>query len=214
MSSAEGVYYLGNWYNVSDYSLSGNIFLTIALALALGVWQLAFLKIVSGILVSRAKKLGASQSAVLGIVLYGLWALTLICGIGLLISIWTWLAPAAAIIWNVSIHHYLFMAALLFAIGFFGVIVRRNAISILMCLELMLNAVNLNFVAFNQVWGLHVTRAAFTSNEDVLSPVGQIFTIFVIIIAAAEAAVGLAIILALYRRRETVMVEDANVMRW
>lgn len=115
---------------------------------------------------------------------------------------------------TISIDHYLIIAAIIFSIGFFGVMVRRNAISILMCIELMLNAVNLNFVAFNQVWGLKITRAAFTSNEDVLSPVGQVFSVFVIIIAAAEAAVGLAIILALYRQRQSVLVEDANLMRW
>ena len=115
---------------------------------------------------------------------------------------------------TVSIHHYLIVAAILFCIGFYGVIVRRNAISILMSLELMLNAVNINFVAFDQVWGLKQTRAAFTSNEDVFSPVGQIFTIFIIIIAAAEAAVGLAIILAFYRKRKTIFVEDADLMRW
>ena len=120
--------------------------------------------------------------------------------------------------WNIfktiSIHHYLVVSAILFTIGIFGVIVRRNAISILMCIELMLNSVNLNFVAFNQIWGYKITRAAFTSNEDVLSPVGQVFTAFIIITAAAEAAVGLAIILALYRQRQSVMVEDANLMRW
>ncbi|MEP0814754.1 MAG: NADH-quinone oxidoreductase subunit NuoK [bacterium] len=115
---------------------------------------------------------------------------------------------------TVSIHHYLLVAAAIFAIGFFGVIVRRNAISVLMSLELMLNAVNINFVAFNNIWGLKQTRAAFTSIEDVWSPVGQIFAIFVIIIAAAEAAIGLAIIVAFYRIRQSVMVEDADLMRW
>jgi NADH:ubiquinone oxidoreductase subunit K len=124
-----------------------------------------------------------------------------------LLDIWS-------IIKTVSIHHYLIVSAIIFTIGIFGVIVRRNAISILMCIELMLNSVNLNFVAFNQIWGYKITRAAFTSNEDVLSPVGQVFTAFIIIIAAAEAAVGLAIILALYRQRQSVMVEDANLMRW
>jgi len=120
--------------------------------------------------------------------------------------------------WNIfkhiSIHHYLTVAAIIFTIGFYGVIVRRNAISILMSIELMLNAVNLNFVAFNQIWGLKITRAAFTSNEDVLTPVGQIFAIFIIIIAAAEAAVGLAIVIAFYRQRHSVKVEDADLMRW
>ena len=122
------------------------------------------------------------------------------------------------IVWNVattiSIHHYLLIAAFVFAVGFYGVIVRRNAISVLMSLELMLNAVNINFVAFNNIWGLKQTRAAFTSQVDIYSPVGQVFAAFVIIVAAAEAAIGLAIILAFYRLRQSVMVEDADLLRW
>ncbi len=106
------------------------------------------------------------------------------------------------------------VGSFLFCIGLYGVLVRRNAIAILMSTELMLNGVNVLFVMFNRWWGLKVTRAAFTSAEQVLSPVGQIFTIFVIIIAAAEAAVGLAIIIAMYRARKSVNVEDFNLMKW
>ncbi|OGK09554.1 MAG: NADH-quinone oxidoreductase subunit K [Candidatus Riflebacteria bacterium RBG_13_59_9] len=106
------------------------------------------------------------------------------------------------------------MAAFLFCIGFYGVIVRRNAIAVLMSTELMLNGVNVLFVAFNRWWGLKITRAAFTSAEQVLSPVGQIFAIFIIIVAAAEAAVGLAIIIAIYRVRKSANIEDLNMMKW
>lgn len=106
------------------------------------------------------------------------------------------------------------VGSFLFCIGLYGVMVRRNAISILMSTELMLNGVNILFVMFNRWWGLKVTRAAFTSAEQVLSPVGQIFAIFVIIIAAAEVAVGLAIIIAMYRARRSVNVEDFNLMKW
>jgi len=106
------------------------------------------------------------------------------------------------------------VSAFLFCVGFYGVIVRRNAIAVLMSTELMLNSVNILFVAFNRWWGLKITRAAFTSIENVYSPVGQIFAIFVIIVAAAEAAVGLAIVLAIYRARKTANIEDLSLMRW
>ncbi len=106
------------------------------------------------------------------------------------------------------------IASFLFCVGFYGVIVRRNAIAVLMATELMLNAVNILFVAFNRWWGMKLTRAAFTSIENVYSPVGQVFAIFVIIIAAAEAAVGIAIVLALYRTRRSANIEDASLMKW
>jgi NADH:ubiquinone oxidoreductase subunit K len=101
-----------------------------------------------------------------------------------------------------------------FCIGWYGVLVRRNAIAVLMATEIMLNGVNIIFVAFNRWWGLKITRAAFTAAEQVLSPVGQIFAIFIIIVAAAEAAVGLAIIIAIYRTRRTANLEDLNTMKW
>lgn len=106
------------------------------------------------------------------------------------------------------------IGALLFCIGWYGVLVRRNAIAVLMATEIMLNGVNVIFVAFNRWWGLKITRAAFTAAEQVLSPVGQIFAIFIIIVAAAEAAVGLAIIIAIYRTRRTANLEDLNTMKW
>ena len=91
----------------------------------------------------------------------------------------------------------LFFSALLFTIGVIGVLTRRNAIIVFMCVELMLNAVNLSFVAFAQVYGA----------------AGQVFVFFVMTVAAAEAAVGLAIIIALFRHRQTVNLSSINLLK-
>ena len=91
----------------------------------------------------------------------------------------------------------LFVSAVLFTLGVAGVLVRRNAIVIFMCVELMLNAVNLTFIALAQTLGV----------------AGQIFVFFVMAVAAAEAAVGLAIILAIYRHRRTVNIENINLLK-
>lgn len=101
----------------------------------------------------------------------------------------------------VPLWMYLFVATALFCIGAFGVLTRRNAVAILMCVELMLNAVNINLVAF---WRY---RAALETN-------GQAFAAFVFVVAAAEAAVGLAIIISVYRRRRSVIVEEVNLLKW
>ena len=91
----------------------------------------------------------------------------------------------------------LFFSALLFTIGVIGVLTRRNAIIVFMCVELMLNAVNLTFVAFAQVYGV----------------AGQVFVFFVMTVAAAEAAVGLAIIIALFRHKQTVDLSNINILK-
>ena len=95
--------------------------------------------------------------------------------------------------------HYLFLGALLFTIGVIGVLTRRNVIIILMSIELILNAVNINLVAFSR---------------QLLSVNGQIFAIFVITDAAAEAAVGLGIIIAFFRNRETVNADEIDLLKW
>ena len=95
--------------------------------------------------------------------------------------------------------HYTILSATLFMIGVIGVLLRRNIIIILMSIELILNAVNINLVAYSNQW-------------QNLS--GQVFAVFVIAVAAAEAAVGLGIILAFYRNKETVNIDEMNVMRW
>ena len=95
--------------------------------------------------------------------------------------------------------HYMLLSAALFMIGVVGVLVRRNIIVIFMSIELILNAVNINLVALSNQWH---------------HAVGQVFAIFVIAVAAAEAAVGLGIILAFYRNKETVNIDEMNLMRW
>ena len=95
--------------------------------------------------------------------------------------------------------HYTVLSAALFSIGVIGVLVRRNVIIIFMAIELMLNAVNINLVA----------QARYLENL-----VGQVFVVFVIAVAAAEAAVGLGILLAFFRNKETVNIDEMNIMRW
>ena len=105
----------------------------------------------------------------------------------------------------VTLNDYLFVSGLLFAIGFAGVMVRRNIIVIFMCLELMLNAANLSLVAFSR---FNVTPAG-TPNYN-----AQVLVFFIITVAAAEVAVGLAIIVALYRAKQTVQVSDINKLQF
>lgn len=100
-----------------------------------------------------------------------------------------------------TLYHYLLVGSALFCIGLFGALAKRNAIAILMGIELMLNSVNLNLVAFSKF----VSPAQLT---------GQIFAIFVIVVAAAEVAVGLALIVAIYKSRITVNVEDLDWLKW
>ena len=97
------------------------------------------------------------------------------------------------------IDHAIALSAILFAIGAVGAITRRNLIVVLMSIELMLNAVNLALVAFSRLWG----------NLD-----GQVFVLMVIVVAAAEVAVGLGIVISLFRNRESVNVEDVSLLKW
>ncbi len=100
---------------------------------------------------------------------------------------------------QVPLEAYLILSAFLFVVGVIGVATRRNALIIFMSIELMLNAVNLSFLAF----------ARFLDSMD-----GQIFVFFVMVVAAAEVAVGLAIIIAIYRNRETLDVAELNLLKW
>lgn len=99
----------------------------------------------------------------------------------------------------IPVGHYLFLSLALFLIGVVGVLTRRNVIVILMSIELILNAVNINLVAFSRMFG------------DVA---GQVFAIFIITDAAAEAAVGLGIIIAFFRNRETVLADEMDMLKW
>lgn len=100
-----------------------------------------------------------------------------------------------------SLEHYLVLAAILFSIGLYGALAKRNAIIILMSIELMLNGVNIAMVAFSR----YIVPLLLT---------GQIFAIFIMVVAAAEAAVGLAIIITIYRNRESVDATEVNLMKW
>ena len=101
----------------------------------------------------------------------------------------------------IPLSWYLLLAAALFCIGLYGVLARKNAVAILMGIELMLNAVNINLVAF---W-----RYLAPANMG-----GQVFAIIVFTVAAAEAAVGLALIISIYRRRQTVVAEEVDLLKW
>jgi NADH-quinone oxidoreductase subunit K len=96
-------------------------------------------------------------------------------------------------------HHYLILSGLLFALGAAGVVLKKNIISIFLCIELMLNAANLSFIAFSR----------YLNQVD-----GQIVVFFVMVVAAAEAAVGLAITVVVYRNRKSLNIDDADLMKW
>jgi NADH-quinone oxidoreductase subunit K len=100
---------------------------------------------------------------------------------------------------TVTVNHYLVLSAILFSIGTFGVLTKKNAIVIFMCIELMLNAVNLTFIALSH----------FLGNLE-----GQVFVFFVMTVAAAEAAVGLALMIAFFRNKESIDVEEFNLLKW
>ena len=101
----------------------------------------------------------------------------------------------------IPLSHILIFTTLFFLTGFYGALTRRNAIGILMSIEIMLNAVNINLVAFSRL----LTASPIT---------GQIFAVFVIVLAAATAAVGLAIVLAIYRNQKTVYTDEIDLLKW
>ncbi len=98
----------------------------------------------------------------------------------------------------ISVYHYMTVSAILFAMGTYGVLTRRNAIVIFMCIELMLNSVNLTFIALS---------------SHLQSMDGQVFVLFVMTVAAAEAAVGLALMISFYRNRDSIDVDDMNLLK-
>jgi len=102
---------------------------------------------------------------------------------------------------SIGLEHYLILSVILFSIGLYGALSKRNAIIILMSIEIMLNAVNIAMVAFSR----YIVPLLLT---------GQVFAIFIMVVAAAEAAVGLAIIMAIYRSRGTIDVTEINLMKW
>ncbi len=120
---------------------------------------------------------------------------------GLTVSVGTWGAFVALTAQQEPLIRFLTFGAVLFAIGMYGMVVSRNAVRVLMSIELMLNAVNINLVAFARY-------------VDPINVKGQIFAIFVLAVAAAEAAVGLAIVLAIYRNMATVDMDRFNLLKW
>src|SRR5215216_1438603 len=106
---------------------------------------------------------------------------------------------------NPDLSKFLVIGALLFIIGVAGVLTRRNIIVIFMSIELILNAANLNFIAFSR----------YLQEQGSLNAVaGQVFTVFIIVVAAAEAAIGLGLVIALYRNRETIFVDKIDLLKW
>jgi NADH-quinone oxidoreductase subunit K len=106
---------------------------------------------------------------------------------------------------NPDLSKFLVIGALLFIIGVAGVLTRRNIIVIFMSIELILNAANLNFIAFSRY-------LSETNADNALA--GQLFAVFVIVVAAAEAAIGLGIVIALYRNKETIWVDEIDLLKW
>jgi|ERR1700752_1861689 len=104
-----------------------------------------------------------------------------------------------------DLSKFLVIGALLFIIGVAGVLTRRNIIVIFMSIELILNAANLNFIAFSRF-------LQESGNPNALA--GQVFTVFVIVVAAAEAAIGLGIVIALYRNKETIWIDEIDLLKW
>lgn len=101
----------------------------------------------------------------------------------------------------ISFEHYLLLSTIIFGIGLYGILAKKNAVAVLMSVELMLNAVNINFIAINKF----VITGGVT---------GQLFAIFVIVVAAAEVAVGLALIISIFRQKKSVNLNDFNLLKW
>jgi NADH:ubiquinone oxidoreductase subunit K len=108
---------------------------------------------------------------------------------------------------TVTLTHFLLLSAVVFGIGLYGALAKSNVVAILMSIEIMFNAVNITLIAFSRYLPVRIGSSAAGLN-------GQILALFIIAVAAAEAAVALAIILAIYRGRRTVNIEDVNLMKW
>ncbi len=107
---------------------------------------------------------------------------------------------------QVTLNHFVVLSAIIFSIGLYGVLAKRNVVAILMSVELMFNAVNIALIAFSRYLPPDPTTGTSLS--------GQVFALFIIAVAAAEAAVALALILAIYRLRRSVNVEEVNTLKW
>ncbi len=177
-----------------------------------------FLKSIGDSVADMAKGMPAGSSRLvqgIGLSLgtdYDLWTAFIIVVFGLVAYVagaelsWLLVIGSLAVFFTLTLQQdfltrYLTLAAMLFSIGVYGMTTSRNAVRVLMCIELMLNAVNINMVAF----------ARYIDPSELR---GQVFAIFILTVAAAEAAVGLAIVLAIYRTSSTVNMEKFNILKW
>jgi len=108
------------------------------------------------------------------------------------------------------INQFLFLAAILFCIGVYGVLARKNGVMVLMSIELILNAVNINLVAFAAMWGAKASEAGV---DPAAATTGPVFALFIIAVAAAEVGVGLALILMLFRNRRSIDIDELDLMK-
>jgi NADH-quinone oxidoreductase subunit K len=126
---------------------------------------------------------------------------------------WKWLQQMGPARFEPTLVNFLMLSFLLFVVGVAGVLTRRNIIIIFMSIELILNAVNLNLIAFSRY--LELNKEALTAKGLAINPLsGPVFTIFIIVVAAAEAAVGLGIVIAMFRNRETVAIDEIDLLKW
>ena len=109
----------------------------------------------------------------------------------------------------ITLTHFLVLGAVIFAVGLFGALAKRNTVAILMGIELMLNSVNLTLVAFSRY-----VKPAAAGAEGAGQLTGQVFALFILAVAAAEAAVALALVLTVYRARRTVNLDEVNLLKW
>jgi len=114
---------------------------------------------------------------------------------------------------EITLYHYLTISLFMFCTGIYGVMTRRNAVALLMSIELMLNSVNINMVAFSKFidHGVTLMPAGVSFMPEIT---GQIFSIFIITVAVAEAATGIAIVISIYRNRNVINMDNINLMKW
>lgn len=166
---------------------------------------------VLGLLASNARKLSEFAGPRLRKVAFAVVWTVVVGGFGY--GIWWVIERMGPKQFEPTLVQFLMVSFLLFIIGVAGVLSRRNIIIIFMSIELILNAVNLNLIAFSRY--LQLNQAALVDMKLIVNPLaGPVFTIFIIVVAAAEAAVGLGIVISLFRNRETVAIDEIDLLKW
>jgi NADH-quinone oxidoreductase subunit K len=144
-------------------------------------------------------------------VAYGL--IVVVAVVGAAFRGWALLQEMGPARFEPTLVNFLMLSFLLFVVGVAGVLTRRNIIIIFMSIELILNAVNLNLIAFSRY--LELNKEALSTKGLAVNPLsGPVFTIFIIVVAAAEAAVGLGIVIAMFRNRETIAIDEIDLLKW